>query len=69
MEKHNDEISMKDMMEEIEKSMKKLREGEMVKGKVISVTNDEVLVKSAETEKSETLPPTYPMTLLHQLFF
>lgn len=44
MEKHNDEISMKDMMGEIEKSMKKLREGDIVKGKVISVTNDEVLV-------------------------
>ncbi|MBE6067934.1 MAG: 30S ribosomal protein S1 [Clostridium lundense] len=44
MEKHNDEISMKDMMGEIERSMKKLREGDIVKGKVISVTNDEVLV-------------------------
>ncbi|WP_186430027.1 30S ribosomal protein S1 [Clostridium sp. BSD9I1] len=44
MEKHNDEISMKDMMGEIERSMKKLKEGDIVKGKVISVTNDEVLV-------------------------
>lgn len=44
MEKHNDEISMKDMMGEIERSMKKIKEGDIVKGKVISVTNDEVLV-------------------------
>lgn len=44
MEKHNDEISMEDMMGEIEKSMKKIKEGDIVKGKVISVTNDEVLV-------------------------
>lgn len=44
MEKYTDEISMKDMMEEIEKSMKKLKEGDTVKGKVISVTDDEVLV-------------------------
>ncbi|WP_097025733.1 30S ribosomal protein S1 [Clostridium peptidivorans] len=44
MEKHNDDISMKDMMCEIERSMKKLKEGDIVKGKVISVTNDEVLV-------------------------
>ncbi|KGK89024.1 30S ribosomal protein S1 [Clostridium sp. HMP27] len=44
MEKHNDEISMKDMMGEIERSMKKLKEGDIVKGRVISVTNDEVLV-------------------------
>lgn len=44
MEKHNDEISMKDMMGEIERSMKKIKEGDIVKGKVISVTNDDVLV-------------------------
>ncbi|MBM7869180.1 small subunit ribosomal protein S1 [Clostridium pascui] len=44
MEKHNDDISMKDMMGEIERSMKRLKEGDIVKGKVISVTNDEVLV-------------------------
>lgn len=44
MEKHNDDISMKDMMSEIERSMKRIKEGDIVKGKVISVTNDEVLV-------------------------
>lgn len=44
MENSNEEISMKEMMEEIEKSMKRIHEGDIVKGTVISVSQDEILV-------------------------
>lgn len=43
MENMNNE-SMNDMMNNIEESMKKIHSGDVVKGKVISVTEDEVLV-------------------------
>lgn len=39
-----DSISMKDMMDEIEKSMKPIHSGDIIKGKVISVSDNEVLV-------------------------
>ncbi|WP_027625575.1 30S ribosomal protein S1 [Clostridium lundense] len=44
MEKNNEEISMKEIMGEIEKSMKRIYEGDIVKGTVISISQDEVLV-------------------------
>lgn len=44
MENNNEEISMKEIMGEIEKSMKRIHEGDVVKGTVISVSSDEVLV-------------------------
>lgn len=44
MEKNNEEISMKEMMGEIEKSMKRIYEGDIVKGTVISISQDEILV-------------------------
>ena len=39
-----DSISMKDMMDEIEKSMKPIHSGDIIQGKVISVSDNEVLV-------------------------
>lgn len=39
-----DSISMKDMMDEIEKSMEPIHSGDIIKGKVISVSDNEVLV-------------------------
>ncbi|KOA20781.1 30S ribosomal protein S1 [Clostridium homopropionicum DSM 5847] len=39
-----DSISMKDMMNEIEKSMKPIYSGDIIEGKVISVSDNEVLV-------------------------
>ncbi|WP_058485714.1 30S ribosomal protein S1 [Defluviitalea phaphyphila] len=45
MEKnYTEETTMDQVMEDIEKNMKKLRPGDIVKGKVIKVTEDEVLV-------------------------
>ena len=44
MENNNEEISMKEIMGEIEKSMKRIHEGDVVKGTVVSVSSDEVLV-------------------------
>ena len=44
MENNNEEISMKEIMGEIEKSMKRIHEGDVAKGTVISVSSDEVLV-------------------------
>ncbi|MBV7273525.1 30S ribosomal protein S1 [Clostridium sp. PL3] len=40
----NETNSMSDAMEEIEASMKKVRNGEIVKGKVISVTDNEAII-------------------------
>ncbi|MGY0373083.1 30S ribosomal protein S1 [Clostridium sp. JNZ J1-5] len=39
-----EEISMKDMMEQIESSMKPIHNGDIIKGEVISVSDSEVLV-------------------------
>lgn len=39
-----EEISMKDMMEQIESSMKPIHSGDVIKGEVISVSDSEVLV-------------------------
>ncbi|KAJ49320.1 30S ribosomal protein S1 [Clostridium tetanomorphum DSM 665] len=44
MENNNKEVSMMDMMGEIEKSMKRIHEGEIVKGNVISVSEEEIMV-------------------------
>ena len=44
MENNNEEISMKEIMGEIEKSMKRIHEGDVAKGTVVSVSSDEVLV-------------------------
>ena len=44
MENNNEEISMNEIMGEIEKSMKRIHEGDVAKGTVISVSSDEVLV-------------------------
>ncbi|PRR78824.1 30S ribosomal protein S1 [Clostridium liquoris] len=44
MENNNEEISMNEIMGEIEKSMKRIHEGDVVKGTVVSVSSDEVLV-------------------------
>lgn len=41
---HTEEMTMAQMMEDIEKSMKRLRSGDIVKGKVIKVNENEVLV-------------------------
>lgn len=41
---NNEANTMNDMMNNIEESMKKIHSGDVVKGKVISVTDDEVLV-------------------------
>lgn len=40
----NEELTMENMMEEIDKGMKKIRERDIVKGKIISVLEDEVIV-------------------------
>lgn len=41
---HTEEITMSQMMEDIEKSMKRIHAGDIVKGKVIKVNENEVLV-------------------------
>lgn len=41
---HTEEITMAQMMEDIEKSMKRIHAGDIVKGKVIKVNENEVLV-------------------------
>jgi len=41
---NNKEITMAEMIEDIDKSMKKLKNGDIIKGKVIKVTENEVLV-------------------------
>ena len=40
----NEDLTMENMMEEIDKGMKKIRERDIVKGKIISVSEDEVIV-------------------------
>ena len=44
MNKINEDLTMENMMEEIDKTMKKIRERDIVKGRIISVSEDEVLV-------------------------
>lgn len=44
MSKTNEDLTMENMMEEIDKSMKKIKEKDIVKGKIISISEDEVLV-------------------------
>lgn len=41
---HEEEFSMGEMLSEIDKSMKRIHIGDIIEGKVISVTNNEVLV-------------------------
>ncbi len=40
----SEEITMKDMMEEINSSMKRIHKGELLKGKVISVSDKEAVL-------------------------
>lgn len=44
MEKIKEDMSMEEMMEDIDNSMKNIREGQIIKGKVISFSDKEVLV-------------------------
>ncbi|BDR64542.1 30S ribosomal protein S1 [Clostridium tetani] len=44
MSKINEDLTMENMIEEIDKNMKKVKEKDIVKGKVISVSEDEVLI-------------------------
>lgn len=43
----SEEITMKDMMEEINSSMKRIHKGELLKGKVISVSDNEAVLNIA----------------------